>query len=590
MRRIEKLIALCMLMVASTSIIKAEVDPNFYVYLCFGQSNMEGNAQWEAVDSRYVDPRFQMLATTDFDNPKRSMGTWYTANCPIVSPVGKLGMADYFGRTMVAALPSDVKVGVVAVAMGGSPIEMFDKYKYSTKLAQNPNEWWAILAKNYYGGKPYQRLVDMGKKAQEKGVIKGILLHQGCSNNGDPNWPSMVKTIYNNLLADLGLVAEDVPLFVGETLQEDQGGACYGHNTVIAQMPQTISTSYIVRSNGCPGNGEDPWHFSAAGYRTMGKRYAQEALKAMKREVKQDTNYTMPDNLKNFYTLTSIETNEVRIKVNEVASLTIWGTFADGHKEDLTREVSYSSADFIVSSIGRIKATSAKSGTVTITYNDFMGTQHTVALPVVATGESTYQFDKQLLSVSEMEGKSFLIYNEEEGKAFYGPDNQNLGYDVLSNVFQKSNAAICFKAEPTEGYYLLRAITPAGAPYSIWGNPGYLNSQDASGWCSFILGLNGQNGQDLKDGALWDIQYVDGKGFTLRNIGTGKYLYNAAPAMYDEPTYFSFYTIKESGASSIELPMAESKALNVYYDLSGRRVTHPSKGIYILNGKKVVVN
>ena len=29
---------------------KADVDPNFYIYICFGQSNMEGNAQPEAVD------------------------------------------------------------------------------------------------------------------------------------------------------------------------------------------------------------------------------------------------------------------------------------------------------------------------------------------------------------------------------------------------------------------------------------------------------------------------------------------------------------------------------------------------------------
>ncbi len=27
----------------------------------------------------------------------------------------------------------------------------------------------------------------------------------------------------------------------------------------------------------------------------------------------------------------------------------------------------------------------------------------------------------------------------------------------------------------------------------------------------------------------------------------------------------------------------------VYYDLSGRRVEHPTKGIYIINGKKVVI-
>ena len=53
--------------------VSAEADPNFYVYLCFGQSNMEGNAQWEEMDS-CVDPRFQMLATTDFISLKRTWG------------------------------------------------------------------------------------------------------------------------------------------------------------------------------------------------------------------------------------------------------------------------------------------------------------------------------------------------------------------------------------------------------------------------------------------------------------------------------------------------------------------------------------
>lgn len=85
---------------------RAEADPNFYIYICFGQSNMEGNAQWEAQDVGNVDPRFQMLATCNFDNPRRKLGNWYTAECPIVSPAGKLGPSDYFGRTMVKELPT----------------------------------------------------------------------------------------------------------------------------------------------------------------------------------------------------------------------------------------------------------------------------------------------------------------------------------------------------------------------------------------------------------------------------------------------------------------------------------------------------
>ena len=31
-------------------------------------------------------------------------------------------------------------------------------------------------------------------------------------------------------------------------------------------------------------------------------------------------------------------------------------------------------------------------------------------------------------------------------------------------------------------------------------------------------------------------------------------------------------------------------ATKVYYDLQGRRVQNPTKGIYIVNGKKVVIN
>ena len=134
------------------------------------------------------------------------------------------------------------------------------------------------LAKNHYGGNPYGRIIEMAKKAQEVGVIKGILLHQGCSNNGDSNWPNMVKKIYNDMLTDLGLGTDSVPLFVGETLYQNQGGSCYAHNTQVARMPSVIPNSYVVSSEGCPGNGNDPWHFNAWGYRVLGSRYAAEAL------------------------------------------------------------------------------------------------------------------------------------------------------------------------------------------------------------------------------------------------------------------------------------------------------------------------
>ena len=66
-----------------------------------------------------------------------------------------------------------------------------------------------------YGGSPYQRLVEMGKLAQKTGVIKGILLHQGESNTNDKEWPAKVKAVYDNLIKDLDLEPESVPLLGG---------------------------------------------------------------------------------------------------------------------------------------------------------------------------------------------------------------------------------------------------------------------------------------------------------------------------------------------------------------------------------------
>lgn len=271
-----------MLLLCSLLGAKGEVNPNFYVYLCFGQSNMEGNAIPETVDYQNIDPRFQMLACVNFSNPARTMGQWYTATPPLVRQGTGLGMADYFGRTMVANLPSNVIVGVVDVAIGGTAIEGFMEDKVDDYIASmNPStEGWLINYFAAYDNHPYKRLVDMAKIAQQTGVIKGILLHQGESNNTQSDWPQKVKAIYDQLISDLNLNAADVPLFVGETVRTEQGGYCGGHNGVIANVPSVIPNSYVISSANCAQKG-DGLHFTAASYRIMGQRYAKQALSLM---------------------------------------------------------------------------------------------------------------------------------------------------------------------------------------------------------------------------------------------------------------------------------------------------------------------
>ena len=250
-------------------------DPNFHIYLCFGQSNMEGNAKIEAQDREYVDPRFKMLAAVDMSSSNRKKGEWYTAYPPLCRDYTGLTPADYFGRRMVANLPEEVKVGVINVAVGGCSIELFDEDKCASVISGSENWFKGYCAE--YGNNPFRVLVNMAKKAQKVGVIKGILLHQGCSNNGQADWPVKVKRVYIRLLNELGLEEEETPLLIGELLAQSQGGVCWGHNNVIAKTSSVIPNSHVIPSTACPG-ASDGLHFTAEGYRMIGKRYAQKML------------------------------------------------------------------------------------------------------------------------------------------------------------------------------------------------------------------------------------------------------------------------------------------------------------------------
>jgi hypothetical protein len=250
-------------------------DTNFWVFLCFGQSNMEGYPGIKQEDKGPVDERFQVLATVDFPKQGRQKGNWYPAAPPLCRPSTGLCPVDYFGRTMVSNLPPSITVGIVNVSVAGSKIELFEKDTYQTYAATAP-VWMSNIIRAY-NGNPYQHLVDMAKLAQAKGVIKGILLHQGESNTNDKEWPNKVKGIYENLLKDLNLKAEEVPLLAGEVVNADQKGACASMNKIIDDLPNTIPTAHIVSSQGCLSR-PDHLHFTAEGYRELGKRYAEKML------------------------------------------------------------------------------------------------------------------------------------------------------------------------------------------------------------------------------------------------------------------------------------------------------------------------
>jgi len=251
------------------------LDPNFHIYLCFGQSNMEGSAKIESQD-RVGKERFQMMQPMTCTNPGRTEGRWYTAIPPLSQCSVGLSPADYFGRTMTDHLPDSIRVGVISVAIGGCDIRLFDKDQYQNYVNTYPEDWFQNKIAGY-GGNPYQRLIDLAKKAQKDGVIKGILLHQGETNTGNSQWPAYVKTIYENMLTDLSLDAETVPLLAGEVVHADQGGVCASMNEIIATLPETVPTAHVIPSSGCTAQ-SDSIHFDSQGVRELGERYALKML------------------------------------------------------------------------------------------------------------------------------------------------------------------------------------------------------------------------------------------------------------------------------------------------------------------------
>lgn len=575
------------LFVMTVTTVKAAADPNFHVYLCFGQSNMEGQATPEAVDKAYVDPRFQTMACVNFSNPQRTMGQWYTAYPPIVRQWTNVGMADYFGRAMVAALPDNVKVGVVDVAVGGIAIEGFLPDKSQVEAYLKTTESWLQNTAKEYDNFPYKRLVDMARKAQETGVIKGILLHQGETNNGQVEWLQKVKLIYETLLKDLNLNAEEVPLLAGETVGADVGGVCSLHNTIIARLPEVIPTARVVSSVGCPC-ASDNIHFTVQGYRTMGKRYAYEALRFMGLPTQAQEGYVWNENQKKIFSLQRLDpVEDITLRVGGSKVLNIWGTFDDGHRENLTAECSFTSNDFKIQG-NTVTAKEEKQGTVVVEYTDFLGQTKNLTVNVNASASGPNH-----VLVLHNPGKQQNQWDYEAIVKLAIPMEKGKNYTVRATM----------RADQA-GDFALWPRYDASTNRDQWGN-----SADIEYWSTFNLTNDWQEltwkrtAQYPHDvlifaiGKLGGNVYIDDlscmkDGDNTEMISNGTFesddLSNWSVLSWTSQTM----SVEQDTTTDISTTrLSNHDSQGTIYDLSGRRVNSQQllPGIYLRNGRKFVV-
>jgi hypothetical protein len=229
-----------------------KVDPNFDVYLLVGQSNMAGRGKVDA-ESKKVNPRILMLDSTNH---------WVPATDPVHFERLKadgVGPGIRFAQEMLGD-DSKKKIGLIPCALGGSPMK-----------AWAPK---AVFLKVFH---PYDDAVARAQEAMKQGTLKGILWHQGESDNDSTHAARYVKSL--TVLIDrfrTDLQQPELPFVAGEIGYFNKADYI---NKVLPQIPLKVPATAVVSAKELTDKG-DKLHFDTASARELGKRYAA-AMKAL---------------------------------------------------------------------------------------------------------------------------------------------------------------------------------------------------------------------------------------------------------------------------------------------------------------------
>jgi hypothetical protein len=224
----------------------------FHLYLLIGQSNMAGRGEIGPEDTE-IHPRVDAL-----DRSNR----WVPARDPIHfdKPIAAVGPGLTFGKVM-AELDPTTRIGLIPCAVGGSPISTWQ-----------PGGYWEQT-----DSKPYDDAIGRTHIAQQSGILKGILWHQGESDsnkNDAPLYLDRLEALIARLRSELN--APDVP-FVAATLGDfvvSRNGWAQVVNDALCELSQRVKQSACVEATGLDHNG-DNLHFSGTSAHELGRRYAR---------------------------------------------------------------------------------------------------------------------------------------------------------------------------------------------------------------------------------------------------------------------------------------------------------------------------
>ncbi len=229
----------------------SEELPEMDIFLAFGQSNMAGRAPIEpsvtdilnnvkllAIDSNWVDAA----------NPMNIYSTIRGA-----ASMQRVGPSYSFAKAM--ARHTGNTIGMVVNAKGGTAIQEFIP-----------------------GGLYYEANIARIHQAQPFGTVKGIIWHQGESNNGDNFYLYRLDTLVTTYREAIG----DTVFFVAGELGgwNSEGGTSPKYRLFNERLPgmlELVEYADYVLNTGLTHTG-DYTHFNLPSQILLGQRYAQKML------------------------------------------------------------------------------------------------------------------------------------------------------------------------------------------------------------------------------------------------------------------------------------------------------------------------
>lgn len=230
-----------------------EKDSEFHLYILMGQSNMAGRGQITPALAHVQHSRVYVLDKTD---------NWAIAKHPVhydKPEMAGVGPGLSFGIEMAKA-DSNVTIGLIPCAVGGTSIDKWQAGAYDE-------------ATQTY---PYDEAIARIKLAMKKGVVKGMLWHQGEGNASTKSSQGYTDKLAK-LTAEIRALSGDpeLPVVIGEL-----GGFSISYqefNKVLQEAVDKIPVAAIAASEGLIDKG-DKIHFDGASAHEFGKRFAVQMI------------------------------------------------------------------------------------------------------------------------------------------------------------------------------------------------------------------------------------------------------------------------------------------------------------------------